>query len=336
VIRVDAKRIFLCYGILCWMFFPGCASIPHKKIGVFDHRHIEYSLVRNNAGSPIVVFENGLDGKMYWWNKIIPEISKDATTFAYNRPGYGSSDRISTPRDGLHIIDELRLLLRSNGLMPPYVLVGHSLGGLYMQLFARRYPEEVTGLVLVDSTHPRQFRDKGAIDNWPAWFRIAFRMYLSSSARKEMDLINTTGDEVLALPSFTGKPVIVLTALQPMKETSMLANDANEKRKEIAHLYPGSKQVWVDSGHGIPKEKPESVVEAIREVLNTEGTEGATMDMEQRGDGRPLLSPRGYIRLLASARRSSQNQVVHHQVIRFEARPNRLGWEVYCYDGLCG
>lgn len=271
---IHVNRVFQFFSILFLLFASGCASLPDEKIRVFDHRQVEYSLIGNNGRSAIVVFENGLDGKMYWWNKIIPEISKDATTFAYNRPGYGSSDTVTTPRDGLHIVDELRSLLISNGLKPPYVLVGHSLGGLYMQLFARRYPEEVTSLVLVDSTHPNQFKDKGAIDNWPTWFRLAFRWYLSSTAREEMDLINATGDEVLALPSIRGKPVIVLTALRPMKEKSELADDANEKRKDIAHLYPGARQVWVDSGHGIPKENPEAVIKAIREVMHTEGMKG--------------------------------------------------------------
>jgi len=271
---LQVKRVFHCFSILFLLFFSGCASLPDQKTGVFDHRRVEYSLIGNNVGSAIVVFENGLNGKMSWWNKVIPEISKDATTFAYNRPGCGSSDPVATPRDGLHIVDELRLLLTSNGLKPPYVLVGHSLGGLYMQLFARRYPEEVTGLVLVDSTHPNQFKGKGSIDNWPTWFRLVFRWYLPATARDELDLINATGDEVLALPSSTGKPVIVLTALQPMKEESELADDANQKRKDIARLYPGAKQVWVDSGHGIPKEKPEAVIKAIREVLHTEGAMG--------------------------------------------------------------
>jgi len=60
----------------------------------------------------------------------------------------------------------------------------------------------------------------------------------------------------------------------------VLADDANAKRKDVANLFPGSKQVWIDSGHAIPKEKPESVIEAIREVLNSEGP---VMDKEQRG-----------------------------------------------------
>ncbi len=259
--------IFSCLGIFMALFLTGCASLPAERIAAIDDRQIEYSLVKNETAAATVVFENGLDGKMYWWTKVVPEITKDATTFAYNRPGYGSSERGAAPRDGLHITGELRSLLRSVGLQPPYVLVGHSLGGLYMQLYARRYPEEVSGLVLVDSTHPDQFKNKGSVDNWPAWFRVIFRMYLSPAAREEMDSINRTGEEVLALPTFTGKPVMVLSALQPMQERSELADDANEKRKDIARLYPGSQQVWVNSGHGIPFDSPESVVEAIRAML---------------------------------------------------------------------
>jgi pimeloyl-ACP methyl ester carboxylesterase len=249
------------------VLISGCASLPSATTEQIDDRQVEYVLVKQATGT--VVFENGLGGTMFWWGKVFPEISKDITAFAYNRPGYGKSEPISTLRDGVHVVDELRSLLRSKGLTPPYVLVGHSLGGLYMQLFARRYPEEVNALILVDSTHPAQFKDKGSIENWPAWFRLIFRMTLSSVGKAEMDAINATGEAVLALPPFTGKPVIVLSALQPMKENSELADDANEKRKDIAKLYPGSKQIWVDSGHGIPLDKPESVISAIREVLSS-------------------------------------------------------------------
>jgi pimeloyl-ACP methyl ester carboxylesterase len=203
-----------------------------------------------------IIFENGLGARFEWWKKVLPDISKDSTTFAYNRPGYGKSDVVSTPRDGNHVVDELRELLKSKGLKPPYVLVGHSLGGLYMQLFARRYPNEVSALVLVDSTHPAQLQDKGAPENWPAWFRLMYGATTSAVEKEELNAINSTGEAVLALPTFTDKPVIILSALQPMNEKS-----------DLVRLYPGAKQVWVDSGHDIPLDKPESVITAIREVM---------------------------------------------------------------------
>lgn len=243
----------------------GCASLPDKTTAQIDNRRVEYALARN--GDKTVVFENGLGGTMDWWAKVFPEVAKNTTAFAYNRPGYGESDPASTPRDGMHIADELRSLLKSRDLNPPYVLVGHSLGGLYMQLFARRYPDEVSALVLVDSTHPEQLKGAGSSENWPAWFRVMFGVATSAVAKEELNAINVTGEEVLRLATFTGKPVVVLSALQPMKEKSALADDANEKRKDIARLYPGSKQIWVNSGHGIPLEKPEAIISAIRDVL---------------------------------------------------------------------
>ena len=266
MMKVSNSKLIL-PGILLTLLalLSGCATLPNVKTDEINNRRVEYSLIRN--GSATVVFENGLDGKMNWWRKVIPEISKDAATFAYNRPGYGRSDSVSTPRDGLNIVEELRALLKSEGLEPPYVLVGHSFGGLLMQFFARKYPAEVRALVLVDSTHPAQFKGRGSPENWPAWFRLLFRLYLSPSAKEEMVLINSTGEQVLALPVFSGKHVIVLSALKPMDAKGELADDANEKRKDIAMLYPGSRQVWVDSGHGIPLEKPEDVIAAIRQVL---------------------------------------------------------------------
>ena len=251
----------------------GCASLPNSTTEQIDNRDIEFALVRHNT-TP-VVFENGLGGRMEWWKKVVPEISKDTTTFVYNRPGYGKSDPVSTPRDGSHVVEELRSLLRSKGLNPPYILVGHSLGGLYMQYFARRYPDEIGALILVDSTHPAQLKDKGSPENWSAWVRLAFGVATSPVEKEELNAINTTGERVLSLPAFTGKPVIVLSASRPMNEKSELADDANEKRKNIARLYPGAKQIWVDSGHGIPLEKPESVISAIREVLAIRQSNGS-------------------------------------------------------------
>ena len=247
------------------VFLTACTSLPNATIEQVNSRQVEYASINHNTVP--VVFENGLGARFEWWAKVLSEISNDTTTFAYNRPGYGKSDLVATPRDGSHVVDELRELLKSKGLKPPYVLVGHSLGGLYMQLFARRYPDEVAALVLVDSTHPAQLQGKGARENWPAWFRLTYGVATSAVEKQELNAINATGEAVLALPSFTQKPVIILSALQPMEAKSELANDANEKRKDFVRLYPNAKQVWVDSGHDIPLDKPESVIAAIREVM---------------------------------------------------------------------
>lgn len=255
--------------IVALFILDGCATLGKTDIYTTKSgKKIEYLLLENNASTDIVVFENGLGGKMEHWAKVIPEVSKKATVFAYNRHGYGDSDVADTDRDAEHITSELRALLAAKGLKPPYILVGHSLGGLYVQYFARRYPNEIKVLVLVDSTHPKQFDGDGSPDNWPAWFRfVFFNIALTDTGKQEFALIGKSGQDILALPTFD-KTVIVFSALKPMQDSSKPADYANKLRKEVATLYPHSKQVWVDSGHVITLEKPESVVSEIIKVID--------------------------------------------------------------------
>ena len=264
-IRLAHWRLTVAFGL--FLALGGCASISGVTTSSLDGRKVEHVVAGH--GAPAVVFENGLGGRLQWWAEVLPAIARDTTVFAYNRAGTGSSTEASTPRDGDAIIEELRRNLRDIGIAPPYVLVGHSLGGLYMQLYARRYPREVAGLVLVDSTHPEQLKGAGAKDNWPTWMKLMFDASLSSGASKELESLPATGAAMLALPPLTGKPVVVLSAQKPMNETSELARDANAKRSDIARLHPGAKQVWVDSGHAIPLEKPDTVIAAIHEVLHS-------------------------------------------------------------------
>ncbi|RQO55659.1 alpha/beta hydrolase [Paucibacter sp. KBW04] len=219
------------------------------------------------AEGPVVVFENGLGGRMEWWNKVLPRIAEETAVFAYNRPGYGKSSPVQTPRDGQHIVDELRQLLKSQSLPPPYILVGHSLGGLYMQLFARKYPQEVAALILVDSTHPKQLEGAGAIENQSLFVRSALKLLITGTAKEELELLSKTGEQVLTLPTLTGIPVFILNAQADPSDKSEAAQFARQKRVEMATLYPEAQQIWIESGHAIPIEKPEAVIAAIQAAL---------------------------------------------------------------------
>lgn len=263
------------FSLILLAALSGCASLPHTTTQRFNSHEVEYAKVVVDGTTP-VVFENGLGGRLEYWKEVFPYIAKDNTAFAYNRPGYGDSEATDTSRDGEHVVDELREHLRHNGLQPPYILVGHSLGGLYMQHFIRRYPDEVAALVLVDSTHPHQFKGKGAMENWPAWFRLLLKAWLSAAENNEFAAINTTGEAVLAMRPATGIPVIILSAKEPLKEHSELADDANEKRKDLLRLHPGAEQRWIDSGHGIPLEKPDAVITAIRDAIRLANTQAKT------------------------------------------------------------
>ncbi|MBB4844584.1 pimeloyl-ACP methyl ester carboxylesterase [Paucibacter oligotrophus] len=243
----------------------GCASLPAAQTTQLAEREIE--LVAQMAEGPVVVFENGLGGRMEWWSKVLPRIAEETAVFAYNRPGYGNSSPVQTPRDGQSIVDELRQLLQSQGLQPPYVLVGHSLGGLYMQLFARKYPQDVAALVLVDSTHPQQLEGAGALENQSLFVRSALKLLITGTARQELELLKRSGEQVLGLPTVTGIPVFILSAKADPSDNSEAAQFARQKRAELATLYPGARQIWVEGGHAIPIENPDAVIAAIQAAL---------------------------------------------------------------------
>lgn len=229
---------------------------------------IEVLKMAKPGATATVVFENGSRNTLDKWSKVIPEVAKEATVFAYNRPGYGKSDKPSTPRDGKTMVEELRQLLRQQGLQPPYTLVGHSLGGLYMQLYARSYPQEVQGVVLVDALYPGIIKKP---QDFPFMTRMAKYVFLNSAMEAEVDQINSTGQVVLGLPWNDEIPMVRLFNVP--KSAGAIAvdlgtvNDDEQTRNLVKNMYPKACKVIVDSDHQMQEANPEVVVNAIRDVI---------------------------------------------------------------------
>lgn len=248
------------------ILFLGCASIKGKESKLFNGSNLEF--IYRRSSNPTIILASGLDGHVEWWDKIVTDISKTNSVFAYNRPGIGKSDQTDKTRDAEQIVQELRFYLNELKITPPYVLVGHSSGGLYMQLFARKYPTEVVGLVLVDSTHPLQMKGAGDPKNWSWWTKLYMFLFLSKTGEAELASINKSGEQVLSYSTKEIKfPIRVLTATKPEIATNEYEQDLIDKKKDIVNLYPNSKQTFVKGGHVIPIENPEAVVTAIREIL---------------------------------------------------------------------
>jgi pimeloyl-ACP methyl ester carboxylesterase len=118
-----------------------------------------YRLLINctGSGSPTVILESGLGDISIGWNRVQTEISKFARVCSYDRAGYGGSDAGPMPRTSEQIAKELHSLLQNSGEAPPYLLVGHSLGGYNVRVYNGDYPREVMGLVLVDAPQEDQY-----------------------------------------------------------------------------------------------------------------------------------------------------------------------------------
>jgi pimeloyl-ACP methyl ester carboxylesterase len=112
-------------------------------------------------GAPAVVLDAGSGAFSAQWVRVQQEVSATTRVCAYDRAGMGWSEMGPDPRDAKQITSELHTLLSKAGIEGPYVLVGHSFGGMYMQTYAARYPDEVAGVALVDtSTDPDQFSQR--------------------------------------------------------------------------------------------------------------------------------------------------------------------------------
>src|SRR5579884_1487145 len=108
-------------------------------------------------GTPAVIFESGIAATTLNWTAVQARVAEFAQTVSYDRAGLSFSGPARTPRTPSHIVEELRSVLRRAGIRPPYVLVGHSFGGLVMRWFAAHYPPEVAAVILVDPLRPEDW-----------------------------------------------------------------------------------------------------------------------------------------------------------------------------------
>jgi pimeloyl-ACP methyl ester carboxylesterase len=126
---------------------------PGKMVDIGGYRLHLYS---TGEGNPTVLMDAGLGNTALSWSWVQPELSKFTRVCTYDRAGLGWSDPSPFPRTSGQIVKELRAALAKAGVHGPYILVGHSFGGFNVRLFAYQYPDEVTGMVLVDSSHEDQ------------------------------------------------------------------------------------------------------------------------------------------------------------------------------------
>ncbi|HEX5046601.1 MAG TPA: alpha/beta hydrolase [Gammaproteobacteria bacterium] len=214
------------------------------------------------SGRPVVVLESGLGERLDTWKSVQHEVSRFTETFSYNRAGYPGSPAAEGTRDAVAVVDELRELLKRRGLEPPYLLVGHSLGGLYVQYYARNFPDEVTGLVLVDSSHWAQSERIREAAPSTAGDATKPPRLPPGIVGEEAAAFDLTGHEVRDSPLLRPMPLIVLTA---GKSGGPLWP---ELQRELAAQVPGARHTIAErSDHFIQERQPQFVWAAVRDIV---------------------------------------------------------------------
>ncbi|MFT4414239.1 alpha/beta fold hydrolase [Fredinandcohnia humi] len=121
---------------------------PGKLVDVGGY---DLHILQQGTGSPTIIFETGSGAPSTYWKNIVSELPSNVTVITYDRAGYNWSDKHVTKRTGENIVKELHTALDKLDLKEPYIFVGHSIGGLYTRLYAKMYPSEVAGMMLLDA-----------------------------------------------------------------------------------------------------------------------------------------------------------------------------------------
>lgn len=275
---------------------------PGKMVTINDH---DIHLHCVGHGKPTVIFEADLDqyGSLSW-HSVLGEIGRFTRACSYDRAGIMWSEPGPLPRDGETIATELKNILDNAGEEGPYVLVGHAFGGAYARIFAGQNPNNVCGLVLVDSSHPEmltrfaEFGIQQEIPDQQIRPLILLLSYLGMPGRFKGNLYNLSPevyeptqaflpesslawfDEQVEGPDTLSQagqyetlgdiPLIVLASARPSIQVKgqNLQDVWLKLQRELLLLSSNSEiRIFEDAGHYIQLENPELVIKAIQDVL---------------------------------------------------------------------
>ena len=289
------KMLTLVVALAAAMGLLACSQAANgevdEKVDIGGHSLHLYCL---GEGSSTVVIDVGWAESYTSWQFILERLSHETRVCAYDRAGYGSSELGPFPRSTQQISDELKMLLEQAGIEGPYVLVGHSLGALNVQLFVHQHPSLVQGAVLLDPPPLRFIADA----RFPELYHMAelqaielegaaeaVRQSAEPEERAKADYYQTLASEhemmatesveqILAIRSFGDMPLVVVGSGKPNPVFGDSAEAFQqfwiEQSRELAAKSTNGTFVLADeSGHHLHVDVPDLVLDAIREVVHT-------------------------------------------------------------------
>ena len=210
--------------------------------------------------APLVIFDSGSGDDSSVWDAVISQVAEFSRVLVYDRAGLGKSDAKpgSSPITSQESVEALKHILSKENIKPPYLLVGHSRGGLNMQLYAQKYPDEVAGVVLIDSVSRKQnFHDPA-----PPKTSKSYREAISFDQSRE---------QVKNAQAFPPLPLIVLTATHH-HESEQREQMWQQWQDGIANLSPKAMHIFAyGSGNYIQKQQPQLVINAIYTLVRLIG-----------------------------------------------------------------
>lgn len=215
---------------------------------------------------PTVIMDAGYGDYSKAWESIYPEISKLTQVILYDRAGLGKSGRSSNPRTTLFMVEELRGLLKSKNILPPYILVGHSYGGVNMRLFNNMYPQDVAGLVLIDST-PEDYQER-FLPSMSDEFKEAYIKQFTLEG--DFHEFKESLDQLHVSNKITDTPTIVVSAGKKAHYSNESQALWNRMQEEILRFTTKGEFVVAEkSAHYIQNDEPQVVINTIERLITS-------------------------------------------------------------------
>ena len=274
--------------------FASSYPVPGTTRSVGDHDlHIDC----HGQGHPTVVLFSGLGEFSASWARIADGVAPTTRVCAYDRAGQGWSDDVEHPQDGVAAAEDLHALLAAAGETGPFVLAGHSIGGPYAMTYADQYAEDVSGMVLLDSTSPHQFE---AIPSYPLQYTLMRRAYgvlptlarlglgtllagshlpgddaapvdamsatprAGRNSRDELSVLPTVFRQAQALTTLGSRPLVVLTSVETAHDT----DGWTEAQERMAGLSTDASRREVATSHAGMVEDPGGATASIRAIAS--------------------------------------------------------------------
>lgn len=257
--------------ILFCIFLTGCSSNITRNLSIVGSPP-STDYISKGKGRPAVIFESGLGDRFQLWNSVIGNISQITKVYAYNRNSPSDSDsgsEFTTSKTSRDIAAALRNRLSKAGIKPPYILTGHSYGGLYVLKYAEMYPKEVAGIVLVDGRPAKFTQSCNRLNLGNCSIPFLVQSLQAPHDKKEIRGIPETEDSSPVPSSFGTTPITVISSTVPPTGYSKKyqAHWITMQRNFAESLKNGRFVSALGARHKIHKDRPGIVIQEIRNML---------------------------------------------------------------------
>lgn len=265
------------------LFFTGlllsgllsCHDREPERMVVFNDYQIHIN--ETGRGKPTVIIEAALGSGLDSYDDLQAAISRLTRVVSYDRPGLGSSNASPNPRTLPTYISELRLLLEEENIHPPYILVGHSLGGLIVRYYAHQFPGEVVGLVCIDCIPDDWFeyiRTTHSDEEVEMFNRVLDPHQYEGVLKDEWEQFEYNCELLRGLEIPRNIPTRIITATQYGKDQQALGYHpedmtawANMQAEMINNVKDSEQIITENSGHAVQLTEPELIIDAVRELV---------------------------------------------------------------------